>query len=199
MPWGAVAGAVIGGVMSNQAAKKGAGASQKATDASIAEQRRQLDLTRQDQMPWLDAGKSSLAQMAALNSGDFSSFKASPDYQFTFDQGMKGLDRSAAKRGSLYAGGTDADRIAYGQGMASQQYGNYYGRLASLAGVGQSTASGLGGLGMGMANNISNALEANGRARASSYQQQGDNWAQLASGAGNAWTYYRNRNKTPGG
>jgi hypothetical protein len=157
MPWGIAAAAVVGAYSANQqskAAKKAAGAQSRAADAATEEQRRQFDLTRQDQQPWLQAGQGALTQMQALNSGDFSSFKESPDYQFAFDQGLQGLDRSAAARGSLFSGGHSADLMKFGQGLASQNYGNFYNRLAGLSGTGQTTASGLGGLGANMANSI---------------------------------------------
>lgn len=187
MAWamvGAAAITVVGGAVSANQQKKGAqgaaNATERANNASIAEQQRQYDLTRQDQQPWMQAGQSALGQMQALNAGDFSSFKESPDYQFAFDQGMQGLDRSAAAGGMLTSGGADADRIAYGQGMASQQYGNYYNRLAGLAGVGQQTASGLGQLGANTGANIGNALMNTGQARASSYMAKADANSQLA-------------------
>ena len=142
------AGAAIAGAnKAAGAAKAGAKASQQATDATIAEQRRQFDLSRADQMPWLNAGKDALGNLQKLNSGDFSAFTQSPDYQFALDEGFKAMDRSAASRGRLYSGGYGQDLTKYGQGLATQNYGNYYNRLAALANVGQTTASGLGGLG----------------------------------------------------
>ncbi len=201
MPWGAVAAAVVGGVMSNQAAKKGANATNQANQQAIDEQRRQFDLTRSDQAPWMQAGTGALSQMQALNSGDFSSFTQSPDYAFARDQGLQGLERGAAARGGMYSGGADADRMKFASGLASQNYNQYYNRLQSMAGQGQTTASGLGQLGMGMATNVGNGLLNMGQARASSYQQQGDNWGQLAGVAGNAFGnwYQNNRTQNPGG
>lgn len=176
--------ALYGANQQKKGAQGAANATERANDAAIAEQRRQYDLTREDQQPWLQAGQSALGQLQQLNSGDFSSFKESPDYQFTFNQGLQGLDRSAAAGGMLTSGGADADRIAYGQGMAQQQYGNYYNRLAGLAGVGQQTASGLGSLGANMAGNVGNALMNTGQARASSYQQRADTNSQLGGALG---------------
>ena len=61
-----VAGAAIGANAQNKAAKQGAAASQQATDATIAEQRRQFDIGQQNQQPWLTAGNSALNQLAGL-------------------------------------------------------------------------------------------------------------------------------------
>ncbi len=194
MPWGAIAGAVIGGVMQNQAAKKSAKASQQGGDAAIAEQRRQYDQSRTDQAPWMQAGAGALGQMQALNGGDFSSFKESPDYAWALQNGQEGMDRGAAARGRMYSGGYDADRMQFNSGIASQNYGSFYNRLQSMAGQGQTTAGNLGSLGAAMAGNIGNAQIGAANARASSYQQQGNNYADMAYAGGNAFgNWYQNR------
>lgn len=203
MSWVAVASVAVGAYSANRqnsAAKDGARAQQQGLDAATGEQRRQYDQTREDQMPWLQAGQGALSQLQALNSGDYSSFKESPDYQFTLDQGFKGLDRSAAARGGLYSGGHSADLVNYGQGAASQQYGNYYNRLASLAGVGQTAANSLGGFGQNAANQIGyNAIQG-GNNRASSYQAQGNNNSQFAAGLGGSLAnWYQNNSAQNGG
>ena len=155
-------------------ANKAADAQKSATKKTIAEQARQFDLSRADQMPWLNAGSSALTQQQALLKGDFSQFYQSPDYQFALDQGMKGLDRSAAARGKLYSGGYGQDLTKYAQGMATQNYNNYYDKLAGLSRTGQSTATNLGQLGQNYANAFGNAQQANANARASAYQTYGD-------------------------
>lgn len=199
----AVATVAVGAYTADQqrgAARDAANAQQDGLDAATAEQRRQYDQTRQDQMPWLQAGQGALGQLQALNSGDFSSYKESPDYKFRFDQGLQANDRSAAARGGLYGGGHSADLMSYGAGMASQGYGDYYNRLASLAGLGQTTASGLGSLGAGMANQIGNNAIMGGANRASSYQQNANTNSQFASGLGNAFgQWYGNNSAQNGG
>lgn len=100
-----------------------------------------------------DAAAGSIAQLygfpnpttGAPGSGaaDYSAFYKSPDYQFAQQQGTLALERSAAAKGLLNSGGTLKDLTSFGQGLASQQYGNYFNRLASLAGMGQ-TAAGTG-------------------------------------------------------
>ena len=192
MSWAAVAGAavsVVGGVISSNKAKKGADAQAAAADAAARESGRQYDQTRQDMMPWMGAGTNALAQMQQLNAGDFSSFRQSPDYQFAFDQGLQATDRSAAARGGLFSGGHSADLQAFGQGLASQQYGNYYNRLASLAGVGQQTAGQIGQFGAQNAANQGNALMSAGNARASAYGQQANAWNNALAGVGSAVGY----------
>lgn len=60
------AGAAASANSQKKAAQSAANASQQASDASIAEQRRQYDLSRQDQMPWLTTGTSALNTLAGL-------------------------------------------------------------------------------------------------------------------------------------
>lgn len=62
----AVAAAVIGGVASNQAAKKGARAQQRSTDAAINEQARQYDQARDDQSGYRRAGGWALERLTGM-------------------------------------------------------------------------------------------------------------------------------------
>lgn len=190
MSWGAVVGAavsVVGGYLSNKSANKGANAAADGQMASVREQQRQYDQTRQDMMPWLDAGRFGLNRLTALAGGDFSGFYNSPEYAFTRDQGLQSLERGAAARGGMYSGGADADRMKFAAGLASQEYGNHWNRLAGLSGVGQSTAGSLGQFGANAATNIGNAYGNIGNIRQSMYQQQGQNNAQMVGAVGGAF------------
>lgn len=60
------AGSIASNKAQSSAAKSAANASQQATDASIAEQRRQFDIAQQNQQPWLATGTSALNQLASL-------------------------------------------------------------------------------------------------------------------------------------
>ena len=177
-----VGGSILGGVLGSSSAKKAAKAQEQASQAAIAEQRRQYDQTRTDQMPWLLAGNSALNQLQQLNSGNFESFQSSPDYAYARDQMQQGVERGAAARGGLYSGGSQVDLANAMNGIASQNYGNYYGRLAQLAGVGQSTATNLGSMGQASASNIGNAQMAAGNARASGYTNANNAWQSALSG-----------------
>lgn len=190
MSWGMVAGAVVGvvgGAMQNSANKKGADAAANAQMMSVQEQQRQYDQTRQDMMPWLDAGRQGLNQLSLLAGGDMRGFYNSPEYAFTRDQGLQSLERGAAARGGMYSGGADADRMKFASGLASQEYGNHWNRLAGLSGVGQSTANSLGQFGANAATNIGNAYGNIGSIRQSMYQQRGQNYSDMAGAVGGAF------------
>ena len=202
MPWGIAASVAVGLYSANQqkqAAKGAANAQKQAADAATEEQRRQFDLTRADQQPFLQAGQKAVGQMQALNSGDFSSFNSSPDYQYARDQMQQGIERGAAARGSLFSGGTNVDLANALNGIASQNYNNFYNRLAGLSGTGQTSATSLGGLGANMANNIGNNLINAGNARASAFSANGDTNSQLAAGLGGTFNNWYQKNSANNG
>ena len=106
-----------------------------------------------------------------------------PGYQFRLDEGMKGLERSAAARGGLLSGATLKGITRYGQDAASQEFTNAFNRyqaertgtlnpFQSMAGQGQSTANTLTNLGMNYANQAGEAYMGAGNARASGYVGQ---------------------------
>lgn len=193
MPWGAVIGAAVSLYGANQqrnAANRGAQAQQDASQAAIAEQQRQFDLTRQDQAPWLQAGTDALGKQQSFLNGDWSGFQNSPDYKYALDQGLSAIDHRAAANGGLFGGGNTRDAIQFGSGLALQNANGYYNKLAGLSNTGQSTASGLGQLGANMATNIGNQYNNIGNARQSAYGAIGDTNTQLAGSLGNLYGQY---------
>jgi hypothetical protein len=198
MSWVAVAGTaitVVGGYLSNKQANKGNKAAQQGQQGGIDEQRREYDQTRQDQLPWLQAGQDALGRQQSFLDGDWSGFENAPDYKFAVDQGLKLSDRSAAARGALFAGGHEADLVQLGQGLATQNADNYWNKLAGRAGQGMTTAQNLGDLGANMATNIGNAYANIGQARQSSYNNNAQFTAGLFGQMGNlAQNYLARRN-----
>ena len=67
-------------------------------------------------------------------------FQTDPGYQFRFSEGVRALDRSAAARGGLLSGGYGRALTRYGQGFASEEFGNVYNRISNIAGLGQVAA-----------------------------------------------------------
>lgn len=107
-------------------------------------------------------------------------YQQDPGYQFRLDQGSQALERSAAARGGLLSGGTLKDLTGYQQGMASQEYGNAYGRfnqdqsnrfarLATLAGFGSAAGNVTANAGQNTANNIGSNMIGAGNAQAAGY------------------------------
>ena len=208
-PAGAAIGASLGsGIDGSRAAGKAANAQQQAADAATAEQRREYDLTRQDQLdllkqqrtdqqPWLDAGRNAIAKLASGID-----LQSDPGYQFRLDQGTQGIQRAASARGGLYSGATLKALARFNQDTASQEYGNSWNRLAQLAGFGQSATNQVGqagqsaygtiaNVGQNASNNISQNILGAGNARASGYIG-GVN--ALNSGISQALNFYQGQN-----
>lgn len=149
------------------AAQKKAGRAQaSAAQQTLDTQQGIYDQSRQEAMPYLEAGNNALTGLNALAAGDYSAFENSPDYLYAQQSGLAGLDRSAAARGGLYSGGADADRIALASGLATQNLGNYRNSLMGLASMGQNQSQYLGQLGQNYGNQFANAMGLKGQANA---------------------------------
>ncbi len=143
-----VAAAIVGGsaitaYSASKSSKKAAKATTQAADASVAESQRQFDLTRADTAPAREIGNDAISRLRnTFINGDISGFKADPGYQFTLDQGQKAIDNSLIARGRGLSGAAVKAGIDYTTGRANQQFGDYFSRLATLAGFGaQGTAT----------------------------------------------------------
>lgn len=176
------AAAVGSAAMQNRAANKATAAGKRAARDANALQAQQYEQARSDIQPYQQAGTNALAGLNALAAGDYSGFQSSPDYQWAMQQGLQGVDRSAAARGGLYSGGNLADLTSFSQGLASQQLGSYRNSLMGLANLGASSSSALAGIGQNYAGAYGQNANAAGAAQASNALSQGNNWSQALSG-----------------
>ena len=191
-------GAVATASSANRAAKAQTQAAQAATDASvqaaerdIAFQRETRDLTFSRLDPFYQGGqRANQALMSEMGLGPapegFAGFEASPGYQFRLQQGQDAVNALAGARGGLVSGRTLEDLSTFNQGIASQEYGNFYNRLAGLADTGFSAASGMGNAAQNTAAGVSNALAGIGNAQAAGAAGIGNARAAGAVGVGNA-------------
>lgn len=102
-------------------------------------------------------------------------FEADPGYQFRMDEGMRGVEGGAAARGGLLSGAALKAIQKYGQGLASQEYGNAYNRFNTNQTNQYNRLTGLVQSGQGSAQQIGNAA-----------QNYGNSAAANTIGAGNA-------------
>lgn len=146
--WGAVAGAVVGGLIGAKGAKSAAEAGAAGQAAATAEQRRQFDITQEQYAPWLAAGQRGLSQYESMLGGygaaesmipsnlpgafsftgeDFQQYK-DPGYEFRVEEGLRALDRRMAAGGKRGAGVRPRGLMELGQNLASQEFGAARGR-----------------------------------------------------------------------
>jgi hypothetical protein len=163
-------GAAIAGGASIAGSKKAAKATKKSADASIAESQRQFDLTRADTAPARELGVDAISKLrSTFINGDISGFKADPGYQFTLDQGQKAIDNSLVARGRGLSGAAVKAGIDYTTGKANQQFGDYFSRLATLAGIGTTGVNTSANAGANTASTVANVNMNSATQRGSSY------------------------------
>ena len=188
--------------------QSGRDASQTAITAqreAQAFQQKQSDQARADREPWRAQGVNKLAELGQrtapggdlMRSFGMADFQKDPGYEFRQAEGMKGINNSAAARGSLLSGAALKAASRYNQDFASNEFGNasnrfvtnqtnQFNRLASLADVGQVAANQNASGSMQLGSSVGNALMntggfvggnqiGSGNARASGYLAQGNN------------------------
>lgn len=108
--------------------------------------------------PYMNMGSNAANTLTGMYSGtgkfDSSAFDKSPDYNFRFDEGMRGLGNLQRARGGFLGGNATLDTLKYAQGAASQEFGSYFDRLMRMSGAGQQAAGQAGQNVMGTEQNI---------------------------------------------
>lgn len=136
---------------------------------------------------------------ASGNKPDFSSFFNSPDYNFAFQQGQNATQNLLSAKGNLLSGSGLTALTNYGQGLASQQYQNYVGRLQQLANMGVSAGASLNGTGTSTGSQVGSTYGQLGTAQASGIMGGYNALGGAASGLGNAALLGSIMNKNGGG
>lgn len=169
-----IATAIIGGVASIGSAALGASAASSAASQQAAAQQQaaQLQLqmynsTKQTLSPWVTGGSSALGQLLNLyglgagGSGPTAQTAANatsalenyPGYQFTFNQGLQALNRSAAAQGLTLSGAQLQAAQQYGQQAAlANAWNPYISQLGSLSSIGENAGAMVGNAGTSAAN-----------------------------------------------
>lgn len=186
-----IAGAMlIGGAASAYGSSRAADAQEDAARRAGQLSQKQFDQTANWLSPYRTMGDQAAGRISrVLGLGgaapDMSEFQADPGYQFRLSEGNQALDRSAAGRGMLLSGAQLKAASRYNQGMASQEFGNWFNRLSGITDRGVNAATMTGNFGAQNAANQGNYLMAAGNAQAGNYINQANTIGNLASqGAG---------------
>lgn len=164
--WGAarfdpVSAAIGVGVLGAGAGLLGAKKQSDAVQSAANTEAQQQELARQQQneliqqqradlAPWRDTGTTankSAADILGINGPDaataaMADYHTSPGYQFALDQGLRAVDAGAAAKGLLRSGATLKAEQTFGEGLADQDFSNYYNRLFGLSQQGVTAATG---------------------------------------------------------
>ena len=144
----------------------------------------------------VDAGGNTVPGQPGAGIDPNGDFYKSPDYNFRFSEGIKGLDAAASARGMLDSGATRKAAIRYAGNLAAGEFSNYAAQLQKLAGIGQDAvtrsidnnrnfATLYGNAQLGQGTNIANTATAYGNNYANSVRDAANNQAnaQLVQGA----------------
>lgn len=147
------AGSITSGILGSKAAGNAADEQATAEQNALSEQEKIFGEQQANAQPYLDAGKSGLsALMSALQSGKFGAgsgptapgqfvaptleqAQQTPGYQFTAQQGTKGILEGAGAAGGAISGGTLKALDSFNTGLADSTYQNIYGNALSSYGA----------------------------------------------------------------
>ena len=199
-----VGGSIITGMMASDAqqsaASTAAGAQTAASEASIAETRRQFDIVQKLLQPYVGAGASALgAQQALLGLAGteeqqkaISALENSPQFEALARQGETALLQQASATGGLRGGNIQAALAQYRPQLLSQMIENQFSKLGTISGLGQASAAGTGAAAQTAGGTIANLLQQQGQAAAgaalASGQAQAQMWGNVGSSIGQVAT-----------
>jgi len=174
------------------AAREGAAATERSTDKIIDFNKWLWGEQRDISQPFVDAGVGALGELEGQVGQPFTAedMMQDPGYQFRLDEGLKGIENSAAARGMQLSGRTLKGIGRYAQDYASGEFQNAYARrqqgisnLMNLAYMGQASATGQAAQGASAGGNITQALNTSGAAQSQMYSNIGNiDAAQAQSG-----------------
>jgi hypothetical protein len=147
---GAVGAAVAGGVASGVVGTAGSLLAGGKAGAGAGQANQLLQQQRADLAPYREAGLAPLQaqqDLLGLNGqpaadAAMANFQQSPGYQWQLQQGLQATDAGAAAKGMLRSGAALKAEETFGQGLANQDFTNYYNRLMGLTTLGANAAAG---------------------------------------------------------
>ncbi len=153
--------AAISGGLGYLGSKSASKAQEQSAQDSLSFQRDVFDRNQANIQPYLKLGQDATSTLGDLSNpaayeNVLSKFRASPDYNFAFGEGIRALENSAAARGGLLGGNFARGASEYGQGFANNYLQNYINRLMGMSQLGASAATG-----NATANNQTGALMGN--------------------------------------
>jgi hypothetical protein len=188
--------ALVGAGASIYSGLEQSNAAKSASQAQVGEEQQALALQQQQLGkldPWINVGSGANYTLGSLYGigangqstnapQNFSQFFNSPDYQFAQQQGQAGLVNYQNAEGLGGSGAGLAAASTFNQGLATQQFGNYFNRLMGLSQLGASSAQ----AGVSGANAAAQTIGSIGQSQASGIIGSANALGGAASGVGSA-------------
>lgn len=197
MAWIIGAGALIGGALSANASQGAANTQANAANQAAANQMGMFNMTNAQQQPWIQAGQNAVSQLynMAGPGGSMSTMPTAsqimsqfaPNYQFQLQQGLGQAGNMANATGGLLSGNALQGLNTFAQNFAGNAYQNafqnyqqgqtnIFNRLASIAGLGQTSAGQSQQAGVNAAQNMGNFYTSAAAANAAGQVGQANAW-----------------------
>lgn len=182
------AASLIGGALQSRAVGKAQSAEREQQQKALDLQQRMYEEGVARQQPFLAGGTEDYNRLRALMTGGPGAaqefLQMDPGYGFRLSEGMKALERGAAARGGLISGNALRAAQRYGQDVASQEFGQAYGRLAGLASLGPSAAGVMNTLGQQYATGAGNIYGAMGQTAGQAHLARGSIYGNMLNQLG---------------
>lgn len=127
--------------------------------------------------------------------GNMAGFFASPDYNFRRSEGTRDIQGTFAARGGAQSGNALRALAEFNSNLAAGEYGNYFNRLTTLAGLGSAATSQTAAYGANAASQAGRNALISGDARASGITDRANVIGQGVNQLGGLWGYLSNRNQ----
>jgi hypothetical protein len=181
-----VGSSLISGFLGSNAATQAATTEAQALEKGIKLQGKIAEQARADALPWMEAGRGALQQLTGelglsstgVGGTPFQSrFEKTPGFDFRMQEGSKAVVNQLNALGMKNSGAALKALERYGQGLASEEYGNYLNRLSGLSGTGQTQV-----------NNTNSLMAQTGANQARGFADIGATRASGIVGGANSWT-----------
>lgn len=202
----AVGGATLAsGYMASQSAADAAKIQAGASEAGIAEQRRQFNAIQELLAPYVQAGSGASgvqgsiqaqqellglsgpeAQQAAIQS-----IQNSPEFAALTQTGEEAILQNASATGGLRGGNVQGALAQFRPSLLSQLIQQRFNNLGSLSSLGQNAAAGVGNAGLQTGTNVANLLQQQGAAQAGGQLAQGQFAASVPSAIASGLGIYK--------
>lgn len=154
---------LLGGAASVYGARESGKAAGKAADTQASASRyaadisqKQYEQTREDQLPWMEAGERALGTLEEMmaNKPTMEDFEMSDYANFMRDEGLRGIEAKSRAGGYYNTGATSREMLDYSQNVAGRDYDNYLNQYyqslnpyMSMSGMGQQQVNTMGQMG----------------------------------------------------
>ena len=191
-----IGGATLGSALiGKSAADKAVKAQTSAADRAAQLQAEQYQQTREELQPYIDAGVDALGRTVEFTGGlgpraqqeAFQQYVESPEVEFFREEGLRGIDRDASRRGTLGSGSREKARIRFADQLAKQAYAQHFNRVANLRNLGYQAAAAAGGAGATTAAQQAQSLQRGAEAEAAGRLTEGALLQGALSGLGSIY------------